>query len=292
MLFLAGSIILTAYLILAFKMVQRLGLDTFQCIVFNYITCVITGSVVQGSFALNSDAFSAGWFGWAMVMGVMFIVLFYILAITTSRINVAVASIAYKLSLVIPVVFGIYLYNEPFPVIRWLGTMAALVSIVLVSSPNEQTKKKNLAFNYLLYLLPVVLFTGSGLLDTLIKYVETTYINSVNQNVFLVCAFASAAASGILLLLGRIVFKNEKLSWQNVAAGVLIGIPNYFSIWCFIHFLKVSEWPSSAAIPLNNIGIILLSVIVAAIVFKEKLSRKNILGIAVAIIALALIAFK
>ncbi|MEO7531130.1 MAG: hypothetical protein ABIS69_06955 [Sediminibacterium sp.] len=50
MFYLAGSILLTSYLTLAFKVCEKYKVNIFQAIVFNYITCVITGSFVNGSF--------------------------------------------------------------------------------------------------------------------------------------------------------------------------------------------------------------------------------------------------
>jgi uncharacterized membrane protein len=68
-------------------------------------------------------------------------------------------------------------------------------------------------------------------------------------------------------------------------------VPNYFSIWCLIHFLKQSPWPSSASIPLNNMGIVLFSTILAEIIFKERLSLINWIGVGISAIAIYLIAF-
>jgi uncharacterized membrane protein len=76
-----------------------------------------------------------------------------------------------------------------------------------------------------------------------------------------------------------------------VIAGICIGIPNYFSIWCLVHFLQDSPWETSASLPVNNMGIVLFSTLVAALLFKEKLSNINWTGIALSAIAIYLIAF-
>jgi drug/metabolite transporter (DMT)-like permease len=112
MLYLIGSVVLTSYLTLAFKMCEKYRVNIFQAIIFNYITCVITGSIVNGSFPVNADAIRTPWFQWACVMGVLFISIFNVVGLTTQKIGVAVASVANKLSLIIPVVLSVYLYNE------------------------------------------------------------------------------------------------------------------------------------------------------------------------------------
>jgi hypothetical protein len=112
MLYLIGSIILTSYLTLAFKVCEKYSVSIFQAIIFNYITCVITGSVVNGSFPVNGETMQTPWFGWACIMGAMFITIFNIVGLTTQKIGIAVTSVANKLSLIIPVVLSVYLYNE------------------------------------------------------------------------------------------------------------------------------------------------------------------------------------
>jgi drug/metabolite transporter (DMT)-like permease len=127
LLYLLGSILLTSYLTLSFKAVERFGIPVFQAIVFNYITCVITGSVVNGSFPLNASIIEQPWGRWAIVMGTMFIIIFNIIGFTAQKIGVAVASVANKLSLVIPFVFSIYLYNEQATWLKIAGIVIALL---------------------------------------------------------------------------------------------------------------------------------------------------------------------
>lgn len=298
MIYLVGSIVLASYLTLSFKAVERLGIDNFQAIVFNYITCVITGSIVNGSFP-NSEAIHQSWFGWACFMGFVFIFLFNIVAFTAQKISVSAASVAYKLSLVIPFGFSIYLYNEKLTALKFLGIIVALVAVVLTCLPPKQkmpsdprtqpaVTKTN---KYLLILMPVLLFIGSGLLDTMIKYVEQRYLDEANNNIYLITAFASAATIGAITLIILVISGRQKLSWKAMLAGAAIGIPNYFSIWCLLRVLKDYQGNSSAIIPINNMGIVLFSAIVAWLVFREKLSLINLTGIALAISAIALIAY-
>ena len=55
--------------------------------------------------------------------------------------------------------------------------------------------------------------------------------------------------------------------------------------------LKGYTGNSSAVIPINNMGIVLISAMVAWLVFKEKLSLINWMGIVLSLAAIALIAF-
>jgi drug/metabolite transporter (DMT)-like permease len=292
MFFLLGSIILSSYLTLAFKVCDRHGISIFQAIVFNYITCVITGSLVNGALPFTAQHLQSNWIGWALVMGSMFILLFNIIGFTAQKMGVAVASVANKLSLVIPFLFSLYLYGEQSTWLKITGIMVALGAVVLTCYPSAKGGQDNQhTSGKALWLLPAVLFIGSGLLDTLIKYAEQKFLDDSNKNAYLIIGFATAAAIGLLLLLGQLAMKKTVLQPKAILAGILIGIPNYFSIWCLVRVLKDYAANSSAIIPINNMGIVLFSSVVAWLLFKEKLSKINWLGIVLALGAIALIAF-
>jgi drug/metabolite transporter (DMT)-like permease len=294
MLYLVGSIVLTSYLTLTFKVLERYKINAFQSIMFNHWTCVITGSIVNGEFPFHASNIRQPWFVWALLMGTMFISIFNILAITTLKAGVAVASVANKLSLIIPFIFSVYLYAEKISFLKATGIVIALVAVILTCWPQKNLSEKNVMRKVnplLLIILPAVLFFSSGLLDTVIKYSEQTFLNDNNKNIFLITAFAVAGTIGAITLLILVITGKQKFSYKSIIAGICIGIPNYFSIWCLIKVLKANPGNSSAIIPVNNMGIVLFSAIMAWLLFKEKLSGLNWLGIILSIGAIALIAF-
>jgi drug/metabolite transporter (DMT)-like permease len=264
----------------------------FQAIVFNYLTCVVTGSIVNGSFPINGETISQPWFIWAAVMGTLFITLFNIIGLTAQKLGVAVASVANKLSLVIPFVFSIYLYNETSTWLKVGGIIIALVAVVFTCMPQKkESEEGKKGKGWLPILLPTVLFLGSGLLDTLVKYVEQTYLNDSNNNAYLIASFGVAGVIGTIALLVAVLTGKQQFNPRSIIAGILIGIPNYFSIWCLVNVLKQHQGNSSSIIPINNMGIVLFSSVMAALLFKERLSAINWLGILLSLGAIALIAF-
>ena len=292
MIFLIGSIILTSFLTLWFKVIERYGISNFQVIVYNYFTAVITGSIVNGKFPVNNETVKLEWFPWAMVMGFIFIALFNVIGFTAQRIGVSVASVANKLSMVIPFLFSIYLYNEKATLLKVFGIILALVAVLLTCWPsNDQKENGKKLRGILLFFIPAILFFASGMLDTMIKYVEHSYLTEENKNDYLISAFSSAALIGAITLIIRLATKKEKFELRAIIAGICLGIPNYFSIWCLVQVLKDYGDNSSAIIPINNMGIVLFSAVVAWVVFKERLSKVNWMGIILALAAIGLIAY-
>jgi drug/metabolite transporter (DMT)-like permease len=287
MIYLIGGIVLSSYLTLAFKACEKYDINVFQAIVFNYTTCVITGSFVNGSFPITAAATSSSWFQWACGMGVLFVTLFNIIGITAQKNGVAVASVANKLSLIIPVVLSIFLYNESLSFLKWVGIAIALVAVVLTCYvPKTDTKQSSSN-----YFLPILLFLGSGVLDSVINHVQKNYVTQENSNAYLITGFLSAATIGTFLLIFQFIRGKQKFASRNLLAGITIGIPNYFSIWCLLKFLKQSPLQSNESIPVNNMGIVLFSAIAAWLLFKEKLSAINWMGILLSLVAIAFIAF-
>ncbi|MBA2500129.1 MAG: EamA family transporter [Chitinophagaceae bacterium] len=293
MLFLAATIILTSYLTLSFKMLQRFNISNLQAIVFNYFTCVIVGVIVNGSVPFNSQMVFEGWFPWACIMGITFVLLFNLIAYTAQKMGVAVASVANKLSLVIPFSFSLYLYNETSSWIKIVGIIMALTAVVLTCWPKQNTVKGSpqLISPLIWILLPAILFLGSGFLDTMIKYVEQSFINEHNNNAYLITSFAIAFISGFIILVILLIKGKEIFDKRSVLAGILIGIPNYFSIWFLLEVLKQYPGNSSAIIPIVNMGIVLFSSVMAWLIFKEFLSVKNWIGILLSLAAISLIAY-
>jgi len=288
--FLIASIILTSWLTVSFKLLERFNINNLQAIVFNYITCVITGSFVNGSFPAKPIATGEIWLPWALAMGAVFITLFNLVAFTAQRIGVSVAVVAYKLSLVIPFLFSLIYYVEPYTAWKIAGVVLALAAVVFTSWPSGKSAV-NKSIGIVLWLAPFVLFIGSGMLDAMIKFVEQQFVNPQNQDAYLITAFSSAAFIGICLLTAAFITGKQRFDARAVFAGLAIGIPNYFSIWCLMHALKGYTGNSSAVIPINNMGIVLISAVVAWLAFKEKLSWINWMGILLSLAAISLIAF-
>ena len=292
MIFLILSVLLSSYLTLSFKVLERLRISTFQSIVFNYLACVCTGALLEGGWPLQIGLLGEPWLPWAGMMGVAFIFLFNIIGFTAQKLGVAIASVATKLSLVIPVLFSVYLYHEVLSPVQIGGILLALAAVVLTSWPAAGPRReRKLSKPGWLFLAPVMLFVGSGLLDTLIKYVEQGYLSASNRNLFLITAFGVAALVGGLFLVLQLITGKEKFDVRSILAGVLIGVPNYFSIWCLVQVLKIYGNRSASIIPVNNMGIVLFSSVMAWLLFSEQLTRRNWAGIALALLAIAAIAY-
>lgn len=246
---------------------------------------------VNGKMNINAETVEQPWFGWAILMGTTFVTLFNLIAYTARKVGVAVTSVANKLSLIIPFGFSILLYNETASLIQISGIILAMAAVILTCYPSEQNSFDHTLKRSMLILLPAILFFGSGLLDTMIKYVEHSFLDGTNNNDYLIMSFLSAGTIGLIVLIGSLITGKLRFDWRAIPAGIILGIPNYFSIWTLIETLKQNPSRSGVIIPVINMGIVLFSSVAAWLIFRERLSIINWIGIVLSLIAITLIAF-
>lgn len=285
MFYLVATVILNTLIYIIFSFFTKFRINSLNAIVFNYWTCVVTGCVFYGSMPLGASSITEPWFTWSVINGLIFIGMFNLMSYCTRQYGITITTISNKLSLVIPVVFSIFLYNEPATFLKILGVIIALPAIYLTSVAKEEGKSHNLFF-------PLLLFVSSGILDTIIKYVEQKHLPTPGiMSLFTIHLFLFAALSGTVWMIISMTRNKTIFSRRDIIAGIILGVPNYFSIYFFIRFLNSDLLESSAAIPVNNIGIVLASALVAILFLKEKPTKTKLAGLILSIIAILLIAF-
>lgn len=285
MISLALSILSSSVLLVIFKYFDKFRINTFQAITINYLVAATLGFLLAPVHLYPYQIIAKPWALSAVVIGSVFIGMFYLMAISSQKVGIAVSSVANKMSLIIPVVAGFVLYNESFVWLKLIGIALAICAVVMVTIPNQ---KLEIERKYLI--LPIVIFLGSGFLDTFFKYIQTTQLGTDEIELFLSSLFVVSAAVGCIILLFKRFAKADTLEPKSIVAGVALGIPNYFSIHFLLNALDLPNLESSVVFPVNNTGIVLLSTLLAIILFQERLSKLNWAGIVLAVGSIVLIA--
>lgn len=276
-------ILFNAVLFVIFKSFTKYNISTFQAIVFNYITAFLL-ALSQSKVDYNlTDIPNQKWFLGAVILGFLFISIFNVIGKTTQKLGISVVAVAGKMSLIIPIIFGIVVYNESAGYLKIIGIVLALLAVYLV------TKKDDIKIEKQYLYLPIILFFGSGILDTLIKYIEENYVTKAELELYTGSIFLIAFIIGFSIILGMLITKKTKLAFKNIIAGIVLGIPNYYSIYFLLKGLQTEGLESSTVFTINNIGILLLSTIIGILFFKEKLSKLNYFGVFLSIVAIILV---
>lgn len=282
------SVCFSSLIFVVFKLYGVYGVDTFRAIVINYFTALATGVIFYSGPLGMSDIPGQPWVRGALLLGFLFIVIFNLMARTSQTLGVSVASIATKMSLVIPVLAGIFLYGETVSLPKAAGIALALVAVFFASlKDNRQVMAKDLR----VLILPLLVFLGSGVIDASIKYMEANLVSREEFPLFSAAIFGIAGLAGLLALQLKEPGDMSWLSPVNLLGGVALGIPNFFSVYFLLRALQFEGLTSASLFTLNNVSIVMLTTLLGVLLFRERLSWLNWAGVLLSIVSILLISF-
>jgi uncharacterized membrane protein len=94
---------------------------------------------------------------------------------------------------------------------------------------------------------------------------------------------------GVFVVITQMINGKFKFHWKNIIGGIVLGVPNYYSMEFLLKAFK-TDIESSTLFTINNVGIVILTTVFALAFFKEKLIKKNWVGILLAVISILLVA--
>ena len=147
---------------------------------------------------------SEGWLPYSIMIGLMFISLFNLIAYSVQNVGISVTSVANKISLCIPVIFAFIYYGDSVSLIKVIGITLALFAVYFTSKNNEKN-----VFQFNFFIVPIVLFVGSGLLDVIFIHSLETF-DLVNKGLvmkFSTILYTIAAIIGLPVLANSAFYK-------------------------------------------------------------------------------------
>lgn len=288
MIFLILSILCSTVIGIVFRLFTDYKIDTFQAIIYNYIVCLLTGTLVMGQSPLQGEFWRTDWFPYAFGLGAIFITTFILIARTVQTYGISVNAVVQRMSLLIAVIFAFVVFGEAITTLKIIGIILALVAVVLTSIKEKEQATSTETKQSWLILLPISVFLLSGGIECVLQYVQKIHLqNDLGQLQFTTFLFGTAAFFGTILLVFNLATRRMIFGTKHLIGGIALGIPNFGSIYFLLKALD-TDWDSSVVLPVNNVGVIIVSSIVAILIFKEKLSKMNLLGILLAVIAIVL----
>jgi drug/metabolite transporter (DMT)-like permease len=286
MLFLLLAIFGSGVIPVIFRAFDGWRVNVFWAIPANYITCVFVGSPLTGEPLNPSVLVSQPWVLFAALQGIILAVNFYLLAHTAQRVGVAIASLASRLSVAIPSILAFSLYGDALTVVKIAGLSAALLALYLCTAPDRRTGTPN---RRLFHLLPITLFLTFGCYFTILKYLQTYYLSESSYHFYVMSGFVFAFLSSIVIGVAKGVFASADFRLRHPVVGIFLGVINYVAIYALLKVLALEGWESSRLFPIYSVGVVAVSSLLAALIFKERLSRQKTLGLVVGVVAVALL---
>lgn len=261
------------------KVARKRNIAIQQAIAFNYIVALslswfllkpdfkgleFTDFIAQSE---NTPIFLA--------LGILLPSVFIIMSKAVEFAGIVRSDAAQRLSLFLPILAAFLIFHETLSQSKVVGIVLAFVGLFcLLSKPNQ---KSAVDFRGVLGLIGV--WFGYGIIDILFKQVAKSG-GAFPTTLFI--AFSLASCIMFIYLL----FKRTQWNVASFVGGIILGVLNFFNILFYIKAHQSFGSNPTLVFAGMNIGVICLGTITGALIFKEKISKVNWLGIAFSLCAI------
>lgn len=290
MIYLILAILFSTAIFVVMRLFSRFEIDNRQGLAWNYATATGIGYLMSALSGPLTSPVDEAWFPLSLLTGFWFILTYVLMTVSSQRSGVTVTSLSSKLSVVIPTLFGVLVLKETLGLLPGIGIVLALVALILVVGGKREEKATGHAKSSLwITLLPVFIFFGTGIGDVLMKVTEKA--NTASDLTPMIAFIYGISFLFSLLLVGfDLAKKKARWQWKNMVGGVILGAVNFFSTYFVYQAMRVFD--NVVLFPIYNIGVVCLTALCGLLLFKERLTWKNYLGLGIAVVAVVLIAFK
>jgi drug/metabolite transporter (DMT)-like permease len=279
MIYVLIAIICSVIVSINFKLFKRYDTNAFQAIVFNYPTAALFCYFVFKP-DMSETPQTSNWLLFTII-AVLLISIFYFIGKSIATSGIVLTAIAQRLSLIIPVLSAFLIFSETPTTLKIIGLTIGLIAIY-ASKPNG-----NLDFKNIINWYPIIVFLGTGIIDVLLNLL--TKLEGISFKASLVYIFFIATILGIGSLLIQLLKGTLKFQVKAALAGIVLGIFNFGSIYFYIKALQIESNRPSVVFSSLDIGVITLGSLVGIWLFKEKLTKLNLIGLGLALIAIIIL---
>jgi len=289
--FLLFSVLSSTGIFLLFRLIDKRETGIFPVIVINYIVASGLGYTLAGGISHSNSGLPLPFYGLAVIIGVLFILMFFVLGRSSQKAGMSITSVAGKMSVIFPIAFSLlYDPDDMLSVLKLAGILLVLPG-VLMTVFKKKTSLPGMAYIY----LPLLLFAGMGLVDSFIKLAQYKYVSEENLSFFTAVLFSISALIGLTLSLMKRNGLRSLLQPKVLIWGSCLGLVNFGSIYFLVRALNFRDplgngLDSSVVFGINNIGIVCLSVLLGRLAFSERLSLMNKTGIFICLLATVILA--
>jgi drug/metabolite transporter (DMT)-like permease len=278
MLFLILSIICSVTVGAIFKFTRVYSLNAIQIVAANYVValvlCYLFFSPDLGTLETTSP------WGIYIALGILLPSVFLFLAASIKYMGIVKTDAAQRLSLFIPILAAWFLFGEHFNTLKISALLVGFPALLLIlTKPTTNQDNK--------WIYPALVLLGFGIIDILFKQIALYTTLPFTTSLFVVFTIA-------LVIMGTIVgygilFRKAKLSSKSLLFGVLVGIFNFGNIFFYLKAHQAFAQNPSTVFAGMNMGVIVIGSLVGIFIFKEKITKLNITGLFLALVAIVLI---
>lgn len=286
MLYLILSIIGSLSVGVLLKIIKKLPIDIYQIIIINYISTVGLSSLIfKPSYSMADSNFP---FVLVITLGLLLPSIFIFQYLSIKYTGIIKTDIAQRMSLFIPIIASIFIFKENITMLRYLSLFLGFIAVYFILSKADKDSKELSAKNVLFL---ICVFVGFGVIDILFKqmalYSIVAYTTTLSS-VFVLALIFSLIFYSIFCIVKKIPLK---ITNHTLLFGIVIGVLNFGNIYFYLNAHKAFSDNPTIVFAGMNYGVIVFGTLIGYFGFKEKLSKKNAIGLLLAIIAIALLMY-
>ena len=256
--------------------------------VYSTLYGVIVGvSVLAVAVGFRFEASFSTW--WMGIANGLMLFLYNLGVIKASRTGPFSLQSIFRLfgGVVVPMAFSVLLWEEKLSVLQFAGIAVMLVSFVVINLDGNAFKGIQKGYAGWVALL----FTVNGLYGTLMAAQQRVMSNTQSNEMIVITFLSSALISLISLLVTRrketvkAFHMNGKAWGSAIGAGVVAALA---VVQLMALIARLGDM-LSVFYTVENGLVLVLTVVMGAIMFKEKLNRNVIIGIVLSVISLVLL---
>lgn len=283
MIFLWLSILSSTGIYFIFKVREKLKAKLLGVIIINYLVAASLGLMSNNTLQSGKQLLASGWLPIAGIIGFLFVVMFFLIGHSTEKAGMSLTTIATRMSMIFPIFFSLFIFDEQINFLK-LGKIAftlIAVALAIYQPPRKQIKT-------LYTFLPLILFIGSGSVDTLVKTAQHLFVPDNEIQLFSSVLFGTSLLASLLF----IPFTRDKFkifTFSSIPLGIALGLANFGSLFFLMKALNNSGLDSSLVFGINNLAIVCFSLVLGFFLFKEKLSKLNRIGVVLSMLGIILL---
>ncbi len=274
-------------LMMTLKLIAVKGVSSSRAIIINYLVATIVGMTRVLSDGTPSASPPLVMIIIAVVVGLIFFVSMHLNALSAARVGLALTTIATRAALVIPIVLSALLLNEKQSPIALAGVAVVLLGFVLIFyEPRSNSTKGSWATSAGI-LFPLAVFLMAGLSSFSLKLTQHLYDTSAAYPLFEPMLFGAAMVAATLHTLHTGGHSELRFDWKSTLYGLSLGICNFLTTYCTLQGLRTL--PTTTFYPVYYASAVVITIVLGATFFGEKLSPRKIVGMAIALSAIVII---
>ena len=188
-------------------------------------------------------------------------------------------------SLLFPIFYGIFFLSEPTNVFTYLGIAMIFASMILLNCSDSKNDEGKISLKWLIYIAITVL--SNGFISILVKMQQLKFNNACDNEFLLISiggSFVLLAIIGLIMDRDKIGTVLRKGTLYGLLAGLCNGAKNFVSV------LVLLLLPVSVVSP-TKVGIsTVLTFVVAILIYRERYSIWQKIGVLLGAVAVVLLA--